>query len=346
MKIVIAGAGYAGTVAANRLAKKAKDADITVVNPYADFVERVRMHEMITGSGTATRRLSDVLHERVTLRVAVVEKIGDDVVSLSDGTDLDYDRLIYAVGSSRTAPAGTLSVGGLDSARAAAEQFAALPPRSTVTVVGGGLTGIETASEVATERKDLKVKLVSEDEVGFSLSDTARDRVVRVLTELGVETVRGRWSPDGADLTLWAVAGAVNTLAARCGLRTNADGLVVVDEFLRSTSHPTVYAVGDGAAVPGTRMSCQAALPQGTHAANNVIREMRDADPKAFSMAFVGQNVSLGRRNGVIQAAKRDDTPIGAWFGGRPAAEFKELVCKGAAWTAEHGTYAWLPGPR
>lgn len=33
MRLVVVGAGYAGTVAANRLVKKVKAAEITVINP-------------------------------------------------------------------------------------------------------------------------------------------------------------------------------------------------------------------------------------------------------------------------------------------------------------------------
>ena len=64
MDIVVIGAGYAGTVAANRLNKKVPDARITVVNPRGDFIERVRLHEQIAGSGAAARPLAEMLGER------------------------------------------------------------------------------------------------------------------------------------------------------------------------------------------------------------------------------------------------------------------------------------------
>lgn len=37
MRVVVAGAGYAGTVATNRLARKVKAAEITVINPRPDL---------------------------------------------------------------------------------------------------------------------------------------------------------------------------------------------------------------------------------------------------------------------------------------------------------------------
>ncbi|GEE02102.1 dehydrogenase [Gordonia spumicola] len=346
MKIVIAGAGYAGTVAANLLARKGSGLTVTVVSPHAQFVERVRLHQEIAGTGQATRPLSEMLDGRVAHRKAAVEKVDDGVVELSDGTSLDFDRMIYAVGSSAAAPEGTLAVGDVDQACEAARRLRALEEGAAVTVVGAGLTGIEAASEVAEQRPDLVVRLVG-DELGASLGDGARRRVAEVLSTLGVEVVRGTWTTaDNSDLTLWAVAAQVSDLAALSGLDTDETGRVRVDPQLRSTSHPTVYAVGDAAAVAGTRASCQAALPQGAHAAKNIIRETAGRRPTPFSMSFVGQNVSLGRHDAVIQHAHRNDDPSRIWFGGRAGAMFKEQVCRFAARSARTGSAVTFPGPR
>ncbi|WP_231702875.1 NAD(P)/FAD-dependent oxidoreductase [Tsukamurella asaccharolytica] len=274
MKVVVIGAGYAGTIAANRLVKKA-DAEVTVVNPRPGFVERVRLHEHIAGSGSAVTPLTEMLDPRIRLVVGTVATIGDGTVLLADGTSLPFDRAIYAAGGAPTAPPGTLAVGTLESADEARAALAALPDGAAVTVVGGGLTGIETAAEVAEARPGLRVTLRSEGEVGASLGTGARARVRRELDRLGVAVERGRIDDaDGADLVLWAIAAQVSDLAARSGLAVDSAGRVVVDEFLRSVSDPRIRAVGDGAAVPGARLSCQTALPQGAHGADNLAREL------------------------------------------------------------------------
>ncbi len=346
MKVVVIGAGYAGTIAANRLVKKA-EAEVVVVNPRPEFVERVRLHEHIAGSGTAVTPLTEMLDPRIRLVVGAVEKIGDGTLLLADGTALSFDRAIYAAGGAPTAPSGAYVVGALESAREAHAALAALPDGADVTVVGGGLTGIETASEVAEARPGLRVRLLSEGEVGASLGPGARALVRRELDRMGVVVERGRYAgPDGADLVLWAVATQVSDLATRSGLDVDDNGRVVVDEFLRSVSDPRIVAVGDGAAVPGARLSCQTALPQGAHGADNLARELAGAPLKAYSMGYTGQNVSLGRRRAVIQAARRDDTPTRIRFGGRPAALVKEQVCRLAKAAAKSARYAWLPAPR
>ncbi len=348
MRVVVIGAGYAGTVAANRLVRKAGDAvEVTVVNPRPEFVERVRLHEHIAGSGAALTPLTAMLNPRIRLVVGSVEKIGDGSVLLADGTALPFDRLVYAAGGAPQAPSGTLAVGALETAERARAALASRPDGAAVTVVGGGLTGIETAAEVAESRPGLRVRLRSEGEVGASLGPGARARVRRELDRLGVVVERGVFDGAGdAGLVLWAIATDVSDLAARSGLAVDDAGRAVVDEFLRSVSAPRVFAVGDGAAVPGQRLSCQTALPQGAHGADNLARELAGRPMKPYSMGYTGQNVSLGRRRAVIQAARRDDTPVALQFGGRPAALVKEQVCAMAKGAARTGIFAWLPAPR
>src|SRR5690348_15783401 len=61
-RIVVLGAGYSGAIAAGRLDRRLHpdDTEITVVNADADFVERVRMHQLATGQDLAHRPLRDV----------------------------------------------------------------------------------------------------------------------------------------------------------------------------------------------------------------------------------------------------------------------------------------------
>src|SRR5699024_5363864 len=119
-----------------------------------------------------------------------------------------------------------------------------------------------------------------------------------------------------------------------------------------------ILGAGDGAAVPGQRLSCQTALPQGEHAADNLARRLAGAAPAPYSMGYTAQNHSLGRRSGVIQLTRRDDTARRAWFGRRDdtarrvwfgrrsAAVVKEQVCRAAKTAARTGRYVWPPGPR
>jgi NADH dehydrogenase len=79
-------------------------------------------------------------------------------------------------------------------------------------------------------------------------------------------------------------------------------------------------------------MSCQAAVPLGAQAANTVLSRIAGTEPAVLDQAFVGSSVSLGRHAATIQLARKDDTPVNYYIGGRLAASIKEAICKGTVW--------------
>lgn len=276
---------------------------------------------------------------------------------------MPYDTLVYALGSG-AAPAGApgaeqhaCSVVGEREATRTRERLAALR-RGSVVVVGGGLTGIETAAEVAEARPDLDVHLVSSAAPGHWLSPAARRALHRAFARLRVTTHLGRVErvtraavdlDDGrtlaADLAIWTAGFAVPALAREAGIEVDGAGRIVVDDTLRSVSHPEILAVGDAATATAawgrqSRMSCQTALPMGVHAAAVIARTAAGRRAAPHRIRYVWQNISLGRRDGITQFTRADDRPLPFVLTGRVSARFKELVSSGAAW------YAALRRPR
>lgn len=370
--VVVVGGGYAGTVAANRLRMRA-DVDITLINPRRDFVERIRLHQLAAATGTATVDYATLLGADVHLVVDTVECINTEQrkLLLTSGAQLDYDYLIYAVGSTAAAPATpgaakfAYSLADLEGAQRLRSILIDLRPNAPVTVVGAGLTGIETASELAEQGR--KVTLVCGSILGPSLSTRGRRSVAKQLRKLGVEVLETvavsqvQWNAvvlsDGAVLpsavTVWTAGFEVPDLAARSGLRTDAAGRLLTDETLTSLSDERVVAAGDSAAPSGQplRMSCQAAGPLGAQAANTVLSRIAGDTPAMLSQAFVGQCISLGRTGGTIQFSRRDDTPVNAVLAGRSAATVKEAICTGTVWSirreaAKPGSFFWFKGGR
>jgi NADH dehydrogenase len=369
--VVVIGGGYAGTLAANHLRVNA-DVDITVVNPRPMFVQRIRLHQMVAGSGNAAVDYGTLLGEGVRLVVDNAERIDTTAgtVELTSGTVLDYDYLIYAVGSTGDVPAAVpgarefaYPIAEFEHAERLRDALDELHPDAPVTVVGGGLTGIETASELADQGR--RVTLVCGGLLGPSLSGPGRRSVAKWLRRLGVEVLEtarvdkvhadGVLLDDGAvlrsALTVWTAGFGVPELVARSGLPTDAAGRLLTDETLTCVDDPRIVAAGDAAAPSGQplRMSCQAAIPLGAQAANTVLSRIAGTPPAAVNQAFTGQCISLGRKYATVQLARPDDTPVNLFVGGRIAASLKEVVCKGTVWgirkeAAKPGWYRWLKG--
>ena len=369
--VVVVGGGYAGTLAANRLQSR-HDVAVTLVNPRPEFVERIRLHQLVADTGTATVDYADMLHPSVSLVVDTATEI-DPVsrrVRLASGSGLRYDYLIYAVGSTGAAPSVpgasefAWQIADFEHAVRLRDRVAQQHPKAPVCVVGGGLTGIETAAELAEQRPESEVTLICGPILGPSLSEPGRRSVARQLARLGVRVLEASVAEvrefsvvlsDGQQLasavTVWTAGFGVPDLAARSGLTTDAVGRLITDETLTSVDDERIIAAGDAAAPSGRplRMSCQAAGPLGAQAANTVLSRIAGEDPAVLSLAFVGQCISLGRKLATYQVSHTDDTPRRLYIAGRPAAALKELICKGtvsfiAREGRKPGSYFWFRG--
>jgi NADH dehydrogenase FAD-containing subunit len=72
--VVVIGGGYAGALAANRLTQR-DDVAVTLINPRPNFVERIRLHQLVGGSDDAVVNYGDVLAERIRLVVDTATRI-------------------------------------------------------------------------------------------------------------------------------------------------------------------------------------------------------------------------------------------------------------------------------
>ncbi|MFI7285570.1 NAD(P)/FAD-dependent oxidoreductase [Streptomyces anulatus] len=371
-RIVVLGAGYAGAFAAGNLARRLSPADteITVVNAAPDFVERMRLHQLASGQDLASRKLADVFAGTgVRLRLARVTGIDPEhrtvaVTGEGGAGELSYDTLLYALGSSVAhhdvpgAAEYAFDVVGRSSALRLRERLAGLGGGGTVLVVGEGLTGIETATELAESRPGLSVALAARGELGAWLSPKARRHLRGAFDRLGVTvhehtaveaveptrviTADGRSIP--ADVTVWSAGFAVHPMAAAAGLEVAGTGQIVVDRTMRSVSHPDVYAAGDCAYAIGENgralpMSCASAGLTNIRATAAIIARLTGREVPATGLKYFGNHISLGRRDAIFQLVDGDVRSKAWYLGGRTAARLKSGVLKGAEWGIAHPTF-------
>jgi NADH dehydrogenase FAD-containing subunit len=377
-RVIVLGAGYTGAVTAGRLAKRLRreDVTITLVNPEPDFVERVRMHQLATGQDLKPRPFAEMFAGTgVELKLAKVTAVDADrgtvcVIAADGPSELAYDTLVYALGSrwndgDVTGVAEHADeVASRSGARRLRDRLAALEAGMPVVVVGGGLTGLEAATEIAEARPDLDVSLTANGALGDRLSVKGRAHLRKVTDRLGIEvhehaavtavasdgvtTADGRTVP--AAVTVWTTGFAVHPIARATTLEVTERGQIVVDTTMRSVSHPDVYAVGDAAMAIGPqgkplRMSCASGMPMAWQAADAIAARLTGTKAPHVSIRYFQQCISLGRKEGLIQFVTADDRAVDRALTGRTAALYKELICKGAAWGVANPTVG-LPSRR
>ncbi|MFJ2028540.1 NAD(P)/FAD-dependent oxidoreductase [Streptosporangium sp. NPDC087985] len=359
--MVILGAGYAGLIAA-KLAAKRTTARITLINDSDRFVERVRLHQLAAGQQLRDLPLEDTLKgtgiELVVDRVTGIDPADRTVRLARTPQAVGYDTLIYALGS----------LPDLDSVPGVAEhaytvavsgQASRLRDRvresGVLAVAGGGLTGIEAATELAESYPDLKVRLVTDGVLGGALSERAQRYLRRTFDRLGIEIRENARVAEvrsdglvleggehvGADTVVWTTGFRVPDLAREAGLAVDDSGRMIVDETLRSVSHPEVYGVGDAAAVrrpdgQELRMACATGMPSAQQAVHAVAARLAGREPRPLRFRYFNQCISLGRRDGLIQFVHTDDRPREAVLTGRLAALYKETIVRSTILVQRH----------
>ncbi|WP_435600328.1 NAD(P)/FAD-dependent oxidoreductase [Streptomyces sp. C10-9-1] len=373
--VVVLGAGYAGAYVAGTLARRLapSDAEITVVNAEPDFVQRLRLHQLAAGQEIEAPQLADVFAGTgIRLRLGRVTDIDPAqrvarVAGTDGGGEVGYDTLVYALGSHGAdhgvpgAAEHAFDVAARPSALRLRDRLDGLEARGEggkVVVVGDGLTGIETATEIAESRPGLSVTLIARGALATPLSAGARDHLRRacdrfgitVLEHAGVEGVEATrvLCADGtvlpSDATVWTAGFAVAPIAGAAGLEVTDDGRIVVDRTMRSVSHPNVYAVGDSAHALGDNglplpMSCASAGYTGRQATAAIVARLTGGKVKQTGLEYVGNHISLGRCDGILQMVDHDAQAKPKYLGGRKAARIKAGILAMSLWTTSHPTF-------
>lgn len=358
-RVLILGGGYAGLMAAARIARSRTPLNLMLVDARPEFVQRIRLHELLAGIPVATLPYAPLLARRgIGFVQAEVERLELDaqkaVARSVDGSrvELEFDLLVLTLGSRGSAPiAGVVEhairLNDPDALRREAE---ALPEMAAsggrLLVVGGGLTGMEAATEIAERYPGVKVTLATTSRLGAGFSEGAARHLRRRFDSLGiavhekvnVEAVGAGEAHLGGggtlpfDRCIWSGGFEAAALAREAGMKVDAAGRALVDSSLRSVSHGNVFVAGDAALLQlggrEIRMGCVTAMPTGAHAGENVRRLLLGAEPVAFDFGFPGRNVSLGRKDALIQFTDREDRPMERILTGRAAGIVKEGVCR------------------
>lgn len=305
--IVVIGAGQAGFSAANRLRDLGHAGPITLVGAESEapYQRPPLSKAYLLGDMSRDRlflRPADYYANRnLTLRLgqtATQILPGEHKVSLSDGSNLTYQRLLLATGASpRRLPS---EIGGnledvlvMRSLADADAMSRTLQPGRHLLVVGGGYIGLEAAASAV--KLGLKVTLIEAADrilqrvAAPETSDYFRKLHLSHGVDLREGTglshlmgqngkVAGAVLADGTLLSVDAVVVGIGVqpetaLAEAAGLAV--DNGIRVDEFCQ-TSAPGIYAAGDCASFPwrGQRIRLESvgnAIDQAEAAAANML---------------------------------------------------------------------------
>ena len=362
-KVVILGAGFGGLTAAKALDRIA---DVTLVDKH-NFQTFLPLLYQVSTAGLAADHIAHPIRgalRKTKIRFRMGSPLTIDQkhksIKLDSSEVLDFDYLIVALGSATNdfgIPGVSENALGMKSVSEALEIRSSILRRFedlcrfedqtklSITVVGGGPTGVEMAGAIAELKKgplrsdqekaaaNIQVNLV---EAGprilpsFSPKLSARTQKdleklgVKVLTQTSVKEVKpreiilGNRSKLPSEVTIWAAGVSGVPAMKKLGLPT-ANGRITVMETMQVENYPHIFAIGDIAGAKGSDgrylpMVAPVAMQQGRFVAKQILRLQAKKPLEKFKYRDKGSMATIGRHKAVVEVGKLRMTGIPAWY--------------------------------
>jgi NADH dehydrogenase len=344
-RIIIAGSGFAGmwaAISAARLVHMENANDriqIFLVSPEPALTIRPRLYEAVLENMAPS--ILDVLQAADVQYISgVVTNIDTknktiSVKKESGETNVGFDSFVLATGSRPYHPElpgiteYSFDVNALQTALELEQhlQSLALEPdsvaRNTVVVAGGGLTGLETATEMPERLRDLfgsdshlQVIIVdSSDKIGQAMGENACEIINQALASNGVTVRTGvrvrAINADGVILSndefipsktvIWTAGMRASALARLIPGEHDELGRVISDSCLRAPDASGIFVTGDTVKVNTDDegnynvMSCQHAMSLGRVAGHNAAAEILGLPLHPYSQPKYVTCLDLGK---------------------------------------------------
>jgi NADH:ubiquinone reductase (H+-translocating) len=371
--VVVLGAGYAGAGAVKKLQDELESsarltwiADVDYHLVLHESHRVIRNPEVRSDITIPVEDIADPSTQFVQDEVVGLDT-DEQVVELADGDDVEYDYVLVGLGS-QTAYYGipgleehSLTLKSLDDAleiHQAVKQASRDATRgdpAQVVIGGAGLSGIQTAGEIAEfrdiHRAPLEIHLVealdeifpgNDPEIQQALRDLLHDAGVQIhtddpITEAAEDVIEfDEGEPLAHDVLVWTGGITGRDAMESAELEKEHNRVNAGANF--QTSNERVFAIGDSAIVDqGDRPApptAQAAWQAADVAGENIARAIENRPLKTWEHTDKGTVVSVGEK-AVAHGVKPGfgvAVPVDT-FGGFPAQKLKKLIA--ARWIAD-----------
>lgn len=372
--VLILGAGVAGLATAQALSREAHGKiRVTLVDKSDVHVLKADLYEVATAYN---KEITDACLVRLRSTVATpivstvdphdVHFIQDEVlaihpkekkVELREHKSLSYDVLVVALGS-------TSNFFGVSGAQKYVHPLRTVQEairincdldhlflelykkkrgrRVDIMVVGGGATGVETASELVNSlsrlcqkyrypRSKVYVSLIQAGKNLGGLDEKGTECVAERLQRLGVCLYReyrvrkvnlsevvlkdghGKLKTLSSDFLIWTAGVRVNPVVVSLG-EVKYGGAIRVDATMKAVNHSSIYAAGDNASLRNYPMLAPIAQSQGRLIAENILRERDGKALKSFKAPLDSMILPLGGRYALFKMGPWYFSGLFPWF--------------------------------
>jgi len=369
-RIGILGGGFGGLYTVFSLRRFfPQGVDITLFDKNNYFLYTPVLHEMATGTVNARHvviPIRKVVNPReINIRCEEVTRIAlDKMVVESPSGAFKFDHIVLAPGSEanfycfpnlrensitfksvedaiklRNSLTGALEKAALERDKEKRRSLL------TITVAGGGCTGVELVAEIAQfiriilskdypelDRSEVRIILVEAmDRILPSfpryLSNVAMERLRKMGVEILLNSPIQRVNKDYIEfrdvkisngILVWTAGVRARPLPLDPEQRRDLNNRITVNEHLEIPGYPGVYLIGDGALfinngvpLPST---ASVAVQEAKYIAQNILLVSQKKEPPPFQFRYRGDMASLGFMFGVAEVYGRQFKGLPAWI--------------------------------
>jgi NADH dehydrogenase len=330
-QLVLLGGGYGNMRVLLRLLPNQlpEDVQITLIdrNPYHCL--KTEYYALAAGTISDQHiRVAFPEHSRLSIKYGEVTNIDleNKLVQLHDQEAISYDDLVIGLGCEdkyHNVPGAdefTYSIQTIDRSRSAYQALNNLGANCVVGIIGGGLSGVELASELIESRPDLRVKLFDRgknilsmfpERLSSYVENWFNSHGVEVINLANITRVEDKtvYNHDEAvhcDVVVWTAGIQPNKIVRDLEVEKDVQGRVVLTKQHSIPNDEHVYVVGDCASLPYAP-SAQLAEGQAEQIVQVLLDRWKGEDPPAEfpPIKLKGVLGSLGKKQGFGLLADR-----------------------------------------
>ncbi|NHN30387.1 NAD(P)/FAD-dependent oxidoreductase [Paenibacillus agricola] len=333
-KIVILGGGYGGLTVANELLEKDLPADTVLVLIDRMPYQGLKTEYYALASGTLADkeiRVQYPVDPRLILKYGEVTAVDpvQKLILFENDKPMAYDTLILGLGCVDKyheipgAQQYSNSIQTLSGTRKTYQAVNDTLPYGQVTIVGGGLSGVEMAAELRESRADLNIRILDrgpsilsafpEKLQGF-VREWMQEHQIEMMPHVSLSRLEGgilynQQDVIHTDVTIWTAGIQPSPIVQQLQLPKDNQGRLIINEYHHIHDYPDIYVVGDCASLPFSP-SAQAAEAQGEQIAQVIRAGWKQQTPRLGQIKLKGVLGSLGKKSGFGVMGKRSITGL------------------------------------
>ncbi|TVY08512.1 NAD(P)/FAD-dependent oxidoreductase [Paenibacillus cremeus] len=328
-KLVILGGGYGGLTVAKELLEGDVPSDTVIILVDRMPYQGLKTEYYALAAGTVSDkdiRVQFPVDPRLILKYGEVLSVDPEqkLIRFENDEPLSYDWLVIALGcvdkyhGISGAQEFSHSIQTLSATRKTYQVVNDINPYGQVTIVGGGLSGVEVAAELRESRADLNIRILDRGASVLSPFPEKLQRFVRewmlehdielrshiALCNLEGGILYNQQELIYTDMTIWTAGIQPSPIVQNLNLPKDNQGRLTINEYHQLPSYNEIFVVGDCAALPFSP-SGQAAEAQGKQVAEVLQAIWKNETPRLGKIKLRGVLGSLGKKSGFGLMGKR-----------------------------------------